>query len=377
MSSAIDISRFADVIWSDVRLRHQCLPGLDARVLLHAGPPIFGPMPQPIRHAAAQAILFEGAARDMAAALSLLDDGTYILQPAQDADVVTPLAQVVSHSMPLAVVRTDGLTAYGALVEGGPPALRFGTIGVDIVARLAILTAVACDMIAPALRQRPLPLADVVQYALANGDECHARTGMANLRLLARLAQPPGTLEEAARAFVADNPGFALPVLMAAAKVVLLGAGAGMIHSVGGNGVSFGIRLQGETRWRTIAAAPPVGTRFAGDADSIALGAIGDSAVIDYAGLGAQALTVAPELGKEWAHLLSADPQERRAAIIDPVSGLVSPARIRASGQVPLVNLALVEHAGVQGLIGRGFYTPDADALAAALDPATAPAATS
>src|SRR5690606_23845762 len=69
----------------DVRRLAEMLPGLDEGVLLHAGPPYEGrPAPAPVRNAAAQALLFEGAAADFEEALRLLDGDEYFLAPAQD-----------------------------------------------------------------------------------------------------------------------------------------------------------------------------------------------------------------------------------------------------------------------------------------------------
>jgi hypothetical protein len=45
--------------------------------------------------------------------------------------------------------------------------------------------------------------------------------------------------------------------------------------------------------------------------------------------------------------------------VVDPSSGLVDPERIAASGQLPLVNLAILDRAAARGLLGRGWYAPD------------------
>ena len=97
------------------------------------------------------------------------------------------------------------------------------------------------------------------------------------------------------------------------------------------------------------------------------MGAIGDSAVIGYAGLGAQAISAAPDLCKDWAAILPIDALERREDIVDRQSGTVAPAKIRSSGKAPLVNLAILDRDGTRGLIGRGFYEPAAQALLTAL----------
>lgn len=345
---------FAGAAWRNVVRRSEALPQLGREVLLHAGPPYEGPAPVPVRQAAVQAILFEGLADDAPTARGLLATGAVRLEPAQDHGVATPLAQVVSASMPLAVAGDERQVAFAPLVEGPPPALRFGSTDPAALARLRTVAALGLERLAPLLQSRPVPLAPVIAQALSEGDECHARTGAANQALLDRL----DGLAEADRALLAASPGFVLTVLMAASAWRLQGADA-PIAAVGGNGVHFGLRLRGERHWRRIPARPPVGTRFAPHAAAPALGAIGDSAVLDLCGLGGQALAAAPALCDEWRATLPADFAARRGQTSDATRGLVDPARVAASGLPPLVNLAVLDASGDSGLIGRGWYAPD------------------
>jgi len=148
-----------------------------------------------------------------------------------------------------------------------------------------------------------------------------------------------------------------LPILMAAAAASLRNSGCS-IAAIGGNGIDFGIRRRGQQTWQHTLAEPPRGPRFAGlDAQS-ALGAIGDSAIIDFCGLGGQALAAAPSLAAEWAAALPADALSRRDSLIDPHTGIVDPERIVRSAMAPIINLAVLDYEGNAGLIGRGCYCP-------------------
>lgn len=345
---------FAGAAWRNVVRRSDALPHLGREVLLHAGPPLDGPPPAPVRQAAVQALLFEGLADDAPTAQALLATGAVRLLPAQDHGVATPLAQVVSATMPLAEVGDAHHVAWAPLVEGPPPALRFGTTDPAALARLRTMTTLGLARLAPLLQARPVALVPVIAQALAEGDECHGRTGAANQALLARL----DGLAPADHALLAGSPGFVLTILMAAATWRLR-HGDARIAAVGGNGLRFGLRLRGDAGWRAIEATPPTGTRFAQHAGATALGAIGDSAVLDFCGLGGQALAAAPALCDEWQASLPEDLAQRRALVSDAVSGLVDPARVAASGQPPLVNLAVLDASGEAGLIGRGWYAPD------------------
>lgn len=338
----------------DVVLRRDALPDLGPTVLLHAGPPFEGEVPRAVHNACVQALLFEGVAADEAHARAMLSTGAVELRPAQDHGVVTPLAQVVSASMPMAVVGDASHVAWAPLVEGPPPALRFGTQAPEARSRLAAIVDFGLQRLAPLLRAQPVALSSIVVQALKQGDECHARTGAANAALVEAVAD----LAADDRAALQANPGFVLTILMAAACWRLRRATHGLA-AVGGNGIDFGLRMQGDSRWHRRPATPPMGTRLPGHADSEALGAIGDSAVIDFCGLGGQALAAAPALQDEWRHVLPGALAAQRAAVVDPATGLVDIARVAASGVAPQVDLAILDRQGTHGLIGRGVYQPD------------------
>ena len=346
----------------DVVLRRDALPALGPTVLLHAGPPFHGEPPPAVRHACVQALLFEGLAADAAQARALLSTGAVELQPAQDHGVATPLAQVVSASMPLAAVGNETSVAWAPLVEGPPPALRFGTEAPEARARLSAIAVFGLERLAPLLRARPLAMAPIIARALAEGDECHACTGAANAALIDALFG----LSTEDRAMLQSSPGFVLTLLMAAACWRLRRADRG-VAAVGGNGVDFGVRLHGQGGWHRSPAAAPAGTRMPGHTETDALGAIGDSAVIDFCGLGGQALAVAPALREEWEQVLPEAFAMRRDAVIDPATGLVDAARVAASGLAPLVDLAILDRQGAHGLIGRGVFAPEAALFARAM----------
>jgi hypothetical protein len=344
---------FAGAVWLDVRSRAAICPELPASILLHAGPPYRGAPPAPVINSAIQALLFEGLAVDSQAARALLQDGRVQLRPAQDHGIVTPLAQTVSSSMLLLAVKQRGELAYAPMVEGPPPALRFGSDAASCRERLRTLNEMAASALAPLIRREPIAIDELIRQAIAAGDECHARTGAANGALIERLRG----LDAECAARLRSNAAFVLPILMAAAAASLRNSGSS-IAAIGGNGIDFGIRRRGQQTWQHVPAVPPHGPRFAGLDAQTALGAIGDSAIIDFCGLGGQALAAAPLLAAEWAAVLPADALSRRDRLIDARSGIVDPERIVRSAVAPIINLAVLDHEGKAGLIGRGCYCP-------------------
>lgn len=342
---------FASARWIDVRHRSEILPALPALTLLHAGPPLRGAPPPAVLQAAIQALLFEELFADPDAARAAIGAGKVRLEPAQDHGVVTPLAQVVSASMLLHVVAVGDTRRHAPLVEGPPPALRFGSLDPGARQRLRILQASFDDSLTAQLRAAPLDLAAVVEAGILGGDECHARTGAAGAALTEALA----SRDARAATALAGNPGFVLPLLMAAASAALVHRASDVV-AIGGNGIDFGLRRRGAAGWRQLPALPPVGGRLPGDELTPPLGAIGDSAVIDYCGLGGQALAIAPQLAAEWRDCLPADALLRRDLITFAGSGIVDAGAVAALGRGPLVNLAILDAAGKTGLIGRGIY---------------------
>jgi Protein of unknown function (DUF1116) len=352
--AVIDFGKpFSGARWTDVLPRSAACPELPVTVLLHAGPPFSSALPAPVVNSAIQAILFEGLAEDAAQARDLLARGRVELRPAQDHGIATPLAQVVSASMPLIAVEQQNRVCYAPVVEGPAPALRFGSAAPECLRRLRDAAARIEAGVAPVVRREPVPLDTLIRTAVAAGDECHARTAVANESLASSLIG----LDADNAAWLRANPAFVLAVLMAGAAAVLKGNG-GAIDALGGNGIDFGIRRAASATWRQLPAQAPCGTRLPGRAETAPLAAIGDSALIDFCGLGGQALSAAPALLSEWGDALPADALSRRARLIDPVSGIADPERIVHAAAAPLINLAILDHDGAVGLIGRGVYVP-------------------
>ncbi len=343
---------FSGARWFDVLPRAALLPEIAKHVLLHAGPPYRGAPPVPVINAAVQALRFEGWAADAAAARDLIQRGEVLLRPAQDHGIVTPLAQVVSASMLLVAVKQRDQICYAPLIEGPAPALRFGSAAPECVQRLRHIGAQVQGLVAPMVRRDPVKIDAAIRTAVAAGEECHAGTAVANAALLSQLE----ALDADCAADLCASPAFALPIIMAAAAAALLNSRCA-IASIGGNGVDFGVRRRDEPLWRQMFAQAPQGSRFAGLDTLAPLPAIGDSAVIDFCGLGGQALSAAPRLVAEWGDALPPHAM-RQGDLIDPDSGIVDPERVMRHGLAPLINLAILDSDGRRGLIGRGFYRP-------------------
>ncbi|MFL1485817.1 DUF1116 domain-containing protein [Marinobacter sp. LN3S78] len=298
--------------------------------------------------------MFEKLAAHFDEAKQLLLRGVIRLAPAQEYGVVTPLAQVVSPSMPVFIVGDDSYQAYAPIAESPPPALRFGSSDSICLQQFTEQTSLALEELAPALASSSVAMESIIAHALYHQQECHSLTEAANRALLSMISGIPDDTRQQLNA----NQGYVLPILMAASSW-RLHQGPGDIEAVGGNGHEFGIRLRGSSRWLTCQADPPVGPRFSGKHNEPVLGAIGDSAVIDFCGLGGQSLDASPELVMLWKSQLPTNWRNRRDALVDASTGVVSARRIADTGLMPLVHLAMVGAGPEAGILGRGFYQPD------------------
>ena len=88
--------------WSRVTTARDALD-LPDHTLLHCGPPATPShaLVTPILHSAAVACVYEGWAKTLDEADQLIGSGSIAFEPAQDRNVATPMAAVISPSMKL------------------------------------------------------------------------------------------------------------------------------------------------------------------------------------------------------------------------------------------------------------------------------------
>jgi Protein of unknown function (DUF1116) len=297
----------------DVRPAAEVLPMLsESRTLLHAGPPIeVGRLCGPVRGALECAIVHEKWAKSYEAAGQMLDRGEIRIEPTHHHRFVGPVAGVVSPSMWVFCVKNENYEnwAYSPLNEGMGRALRFGAQGEDVLKRLDFLGEVVGPVLAQALqRSGGIDLKRILQRALEMGDECHNRHEAARLLLLAELlphllaADHPRTLGEVCE-FVVGNYYFFVSVSMAACKAMTdamgVVAGSSLVTVMARNGTDFGIRVAGTgDRWFTAPCQQIKGVCFDGYTEADGNPDLGDSTVIETAGLGAFAMAAAPAISR-------------------------------------------------------------------------------
>lgn len=346
--------------------------GLESKTLLHAGPAFPSPdaITAPIRNSACVAAVVEGAAADLSAAERAIASGEIVLRPAQDYGVVTPLAAVVSASMWLHEVvdaEASARPAYAPINGGSGPAMRLGLCNEDVVAHIRWLNGPFAEALAAA-QSGDLDLIALAAEGLAAGDDCHGRTPAATAALVQRLS-PAIEAQAEAKAFLDQGPSFFLNLWMAACKCMLAAArgtaGSALVTAAGGNGARSGIQVAGlPDRWFTAPAEPPRGDL--GDMPGErALGAIGDSAIVDVAGFGAMAMAYAPAQREQLGRFMPDDGAALPGLLLHRVhpgfdglglrSGL-SAATVAACGRTPVISLGILDRLGEAGRLGGGIY---------------------
>lgn len=341
--------------------------------LLHAGPPFADPSrpSAPILASAALCCVYEGWADDLSSARKLILDGRVTLRPAQDYDVVTPLAAVISPSTSLVEVAdlTTGSRCWSLLPSGAGPQIRFGTFDLAIIERLRWRDQVLAVALQGWLADRSIELIPLAQAGLRAGDDLHAQTTGATAALLQlmREGQAPQKVIDVLEA----APLFFLTLWIAACHLMLkatINSGApSLVIGLAGNGQEVGIRLSGSPdRWLTRAARTPNGPRMI-DAPARAAPMLGDSGVIDAAGFGAQAWghaqglreLMAPWLPEGWAPDLGCMLGQHPAFTEFALGTGLDAGRAQQQACPPMVALAMLDNDAGLGLLGRGVCVTD------------------
>ncbi|MGH3276131.1 MAG: DUF1116 domain-containing protein [Streptosporangiaceae bacterium] len=284
------------------------VPGMTSSTILHCGPPLpWERFCDPLRRSVLAAIMAEGLADAPDAAGTLVAQDDVHLESASQHDTVLPMATALGPSAPVIVAKlpAGGNRAFSGLNQGPGKTAWFGVDGPEAVARLAFLRDAVGPVLNEALRASgPIDILAMVAQGLAMGDDSHMRsqatTNLLIRHLLPYLAEAADPrLPQVAR-FLSGNHLFFLNVAMAAAKAVTDWAAqvrdSSIVTGMARNGTTFGIRLAATgDRWFQ-APAPPVSDALYNPGFGPADGApdIGDSAVLELAGLGAAAAAASP-----------------------------------------------------------------------------------
>ncbi len=362
---AFDRAMVTQPVWNGFDLARD-VTGIADNVLLHAGPPFPDPgtVTRPILNSACVAAVYEGLAPSLDEAERMISSEEIRLKPAQDVNVVAPLAAVVSASMPLHSVYDAWRgqhRAFAPINGGNRPALRLGLKSKAVLDHVRWLNTRCLDVLQGGLAEG-IALVPLAVEGLKGGDDCHGRTPVAGAALVHELIDrsPNGIGDDEVLGFLRGSPSIFLNLWMAATKLMMSRAedvpSSGFVTAAGGNGREVGIQVSAfPGRWYTVPATPPEGAFDVDLPPSRALGAIGDSAVVDAFGLGAMAgMRNEPPTSSGSDHGVSVGehPCFRATGLKLGISAIA----VAESGRAPQVSLGILDREGEMGRLGGGLY---------------------
>lgn len=311
-AKAIENMKSAKAVWKDIRYAYEVFDPFDKYTLLHAGPPVaYENMSGPMKGAICAAIKYEELADTDSEAFKLAESGKIKFYPCHDFGAVGPMTGIISYSMPLYVVENEhlGNFAYSTINEGAGDVLRFGAHTDRTVSRLKWIERVlAPEMKKTIAKMDGMNLNVLIGQAVHMGDELHMRNGSSTalfikniVESLVDVLEDGKSLKEIVSFLTTNNDQFFLNLAMCASKVAADAAHgieySTIVTAMARNGVDIGIRISGlGNQWFSAPAAHVDGLYFSGYDVEDANPDLGDSAIMETAGLGGFAMAAAPAI---------------------------------------------------------------------------------
>jgi hypothetical protein len=379
----------------NVRPAIDAIPSMKRNSILHAGPPIeWKRMCEPMKGAIVATIIFEGLANDWDEAIKLIEQDDIAFSPNNEHDAVGPMAGIISPSLPVLVVKNEkyGNICYGRVVE---QKIQYGVYNKTAInSELKFWS----DTLAPALgkalrRTKGINLNSIMARSLHMGDELHNRSA-AGTCLFANAILPyllevldKEELVNIIRYF-SNNEIFFLCASMAACKTIMKAAHdikySTIVTVMARNGVDFGIQVSGlGDQWFVGQAGKIDGVYLTGYKPEDANPDMGDSAIIETAGIGAFALANSPAImsliGGTARDLIrhtnnmreiTVTVNERFSIPILDFRGAATGIDIRKvmkTGILPVIDSAIAHKKAGVGMIGAGLVSPPLEVFKQAL----------
>ncbi len=270
-ANAATIARMMDSrpLWVDVQPAIKAIPGMEPNDLLHSGPPIdFRDMCDPQQRAVEAAAILEGWISGREDLEAKLKNGSIKLRHNYDLGSVGAMCGIISPSMQVVVTEnvTYGNRSWSTFNEG--KGIAEGTsMGDEVHARSAACTLLLLRQLTPMLLATSIPRATVAQII----------------------------------DFLAQNNHSFLSLTLTACKAAADAAhgvkNSTVVTAMSRNGVNFALRVGGMDQWFITPTAPmDEAIYYSGYGPEDAAGDIGDSAIVETAGLGGMIIGAAPSI---------------------------------------------------------------------------------
>ena len=290
----------------DIAPAGEVVPGLQGKMIIHAGPPIeWSRMCGAMRGAIIGMVLFEGWAANIQEAEAMLAKGEICLEPNHHHQAVGPMAGTISPSLPVFVVENQafGNRAFCRNVEGQQ---QFGDYSENALNGLRFWRDIAGPAMRKAVQQAGgIRLKPIITQALQMGDELHNRHSAASSLFANAMVIPmiqagipqPELLKTLG--YMTGHNLLFLGLAMASGKAIADPARdieyASMVTAMCRNGTEFGIRVSGlGDEWFTAPSPKVDGLYVSGFKEEDAGLDMGDSAITETVGWGGFVLGGAP-----------------------------------------------------------------------------------
>ena len=302
----------SDPYWADVQLAGECIDGLEDHMILHSGPPIdYEDMVMLHKRGMVSAMLFEGWAKDEAEAITRIRAGEVKIESALDHNTVGAGTGILTKSVMMNVIedRRSGKRACTFPAEGPFQGgfCGWGLYSEGIAENLRMMREELFPILKILLQKTGgLAIKPILAESMQMGDENHTRQTAADLLFdkqilpeLFALDLPREQVLKVVR-YIVETPRFFHCYGQGASRSALLAADgtphSTMVIAVCGNGVNFGIKVAGLPNQWFLAPAPMMKGRYTSTkfSEKDQLPWIGDSCVVECAGMGGFAAAASP-----------------------------------------------------------------------------------
>ena len=302
----------SDPYWVDVQPAGECVQGLEDHMILHSGPPIdYDDMVMLHKRGMVSAMLLEGWARDEQEAVAIIKSGEIKIDSALNHNTVGAGTGIITKSVAMNVVedRRNHTTAATFPAEGPFQGgfCGWGLYSKEIADNLRYMR----EELFPPMREMlskngGIAIKPILAESLQMGDENHTRQTAADL-LFDKLVLPqlfaldlPKEQIMQTLAYIVETPRFFHCYGQGASRAAAIAAEgteySTMVTALAGNGVSYGIKIAAlPGQWFT-ADAPMMEGRYTSTryTRKDQLPWLGDSCVVECAGLGGIAAAASP-----------------------------------------------------------------------------------
>lgn len=301
-----------DPYWVDIKPAGECVEGLEDHMILHSGPPVdYEDMVMLHQRGMVSAMLFEGWAKDEKEAVEIIRSGEIKIDSALNHNTVGAGTGIITKSVAMNVVqdRRNGTTAATFPAEGPFQGgfCGWGLYSPEIAENLRYMR----EVLFPPMREMlakngGIAIKPILAESFQMGDENHTRQTAADLLFdkqvlpqLFALDLPKDQIMRTIR-YIVDTPRFFHCYGQGASRSAAIAADgieySTMVTAMGGNGKEFGIKVAGlPDQWFT-APAPMMKGRYTSTkyTEKDQLPWIGDSCVVETAGMGGIAAAASP-----------------------------------------------------------------------------------